>query len=395
MAGGNKFKADTPQRSRKPGDIPDPKRKVSKRRAKEICNEFLPKRRTAYALYVRDKYPNVRATLPNEGRSQNQAVKIVSQMWASLSEAEKQPYLQQEAQEKRQRQQALESLFPDAHVPGGNCQMLQDDATMGNFRVDSAGQALWQGAAAAAFKATHKVMLFDAMVITFQQQADFEHEVKILKRLDGHALFCRVFEICEAGPIRGIIQESLPTVHHVLEQRGGFKGHELQKYGQQLALAVHHLHTVGFFHGDIKPKAAFFSAEQGIVKLARFSLAVAVDSVDDADSTEPTRYTGNYRPPEFWTAKSAAGRRVTCASEAFAYGATLAEMGTGKILFDNVQDLLNFNKSRGCGLGKYVPFQSLSDSAAHVVSEFLQPPESRLTIQKFLSSPTLMAKLGE
>ncbi len=114
------------------------------------------------------------------------------------------------------------------------------------------------------------------------------------------------------------------------------------QFGRGILSALKHLHKLNVAHADIKPDNIGFltdSNHRGIIKVFDLGCAVIMPcTVEDVFQTKA------YRAPEVFGEKGTI-RDVTLAVDMFSFGCVMAEMYTGKTLFDT--------EFRYCNLTEY------------------------------------------
>ena len=158
-----------------------PKR-LKQRDALRLAKDSLPKKRSAFAIFLSEQYEAQMQLLP-EGIAGNEIQKTVfkqvSVAWAELGVQGQQPYQRRAREEFERHQAALKDLFqPDApRVEHG----ARPTVTIGEFEVR--GAYLWQGTAVSAARARHTTLYTEASAFVFNHGAEMEQEVRILRKI--------------------------------------------------------------------------------------------------------------------------------------------------------------------------------------------------------------------
>ena len=198
-----------------------PKR-LKQRDALRLAKGSLPKKRSAFAIFLSEQYEAQRQLLP-EGiggkEIQETVFKQVSVAWAELGVEGQQPY-QRRAREEFGHQAALKDLFqPDApRVEHG----ARPTVTIGEFEVR--GTYLRQGTAVSAARARHTTLYTEASAFVFNNGAEMEQEVRILRKIwnaedavDGFRpeVYLHVMQpvLFDNGPLKCIVYETFPRLN--------------------------------------------------------------------------------------------------------------------------------------------------------------------------------------
>ena len=384
---------DEPSSARGSDDAPPvPSPQKPKRKQKKhvlVCTEsVVPPARRAYALYLKDQFPKVKAKLPEEqaqGRCQRLVIQAVAQAWNRLTVSEKKQWEDRASNEARERRNALSELCEMGPAKDGGEVETLAEVKIGDWSLGQHGQEVWAGTKVACFAATHDKLGMTGMALVFGDDLDFKNEVRILKTLQQcpSPLYLEVLQpVIENVAMRAIIHENLPT----LAAQGRFSGLKLRTCSKQMAMGILHLHAAGFYHLDIRPKSWFWSEERQIAKMGRFTCA---REISDTAKLDRAPYCAPYRCPELWDCLDAAALGEP--AEAWAFGATVAELSLGSPLFTKVEHVWDFR--RKCVQGKML--QVLSDDVRFVVAQFLQvDAANRMSLQLFVDSPAVLQKLA-
>ena len=128
------------------------------------------------------------------------------------------------------------------------------------------------------------------------------------------------------------------SLHHVLRRHGPLRPSRILQILIDVARALHHAHTAGIVHCDIKPGNILVDA-RGRAKVADFGLARALNQVDRGRFDGMVVGTPAYISPEQILA-----RRPDQRSDLYSLGATLFEMITGEAPFPADDDSAIFKR---------------------------------------------------
>ncbi|MBI3829301.1 MAG: protein kinase [Planctomycetes bacterium] len=122
------------------------------------------------------------------------------------------------------------------------------------------------------------------------------------------------------------------SLGHRLQRKGGkLPEKEALEYARQVALALHHAHTHGLLHRDVKPENILIDKE-GQTKLADLGLARSARTDDDANLTSAGMAVGT---PYYISPEQARGMSdLTAGTDLYSLGATLFHLVTGKHVFE-------------------------------------------------------------
>ena len=372
--------------------LTSPKRDGRKLTAKELSTmvkSMAPKARSPYALYLHEQHPIQRSRLQSEGLGgsglQRAVVAAVSTAWREMPPEEKKIWEKKSAEERSRRQAALDEMQSSVELDKAPCSHQDSaDTVIGCYIME--GAKAWVGSASWSVKAHHKRSLSAAQVIHFRDQDAFARELQVLREIEEQRdpSFCEeVYLQCyQATGVNSLpmalVCEDLPRVDQVLTQQGGLALPTFRSAAHQLGLALCQLHQLKIAHGDIKPAALFFSSEQNLLKLSRFSLSVPIPQEEPLDMM---RYSAGFRAPELWVPLNDV--RVSQGSEAWAFAITLIEMYTGRHPSENIKDVCKVDLSCLHGLPCFL---------RGLVLPFLrQNPEHRMTVQEFMSKGLALA----
>ena len=353
-----------------------------------MVKAMAPKARNPYALYMQEQQPTQRERLKLQGLTgpalQRAVVAAVSAGWRALPEAEKELLATKSKDERTRRQEALSELqasWPESSSSKPRkAEPTAAKTILGDYILED--EVVWLGSASWAVKAHHMKTLSSAQVINFElgDRDALARELQVLREIEGQEdpsfcdeVYLRILQATTPNaPSPALICENLPRVDEILKQDGAFALPLLRCAAQQLGLALCQLHELKVAHGDVKPAAVFFSREQNLFKLGRFSLSVDLPQQEPLDMM---RYTAGFRAPELWVPLEHA--RVSVYSEAWAFAITLIEMYTAKHPFENLKEVHKADLSNMSELPDFLK-GLLLPCLRHV-------PEQRMTVQELMT----------
>ena len=104
---------------------------------------------------------------------------------------------------------------------------------------------------------------------------------------------------------------------------------------KQIALALITLHNMDILLCDIRPGAIMWDQGACCAKLFRFALVCT----GGEHVLDRFPYSSGYRAPELWAPLQSGGGTATRSTEAWAFGATMAELMLNEHLFAMVGDI--------------------------------------------------------
>ena len=370
------------------GILPETPAKKPKRKAHVLActSEILPPARTAYALFFASVYDSVKEGVQSEdgGRYQRLIVSEIGQRWKDLADDERQSWIRKSAQEKQHRQDRLRELcqLQPASAPSRN--VPDQDVKIGNWVIKSSSAPIWSGTQVTCVRARHDRLHLAGMALVFREAEDFQKEIEILNKLAecSSPLILKMLQpVAPEHPLKTILLENLVTA----ETAAPFEAERLVALSKQMAAGLWFLHDHGYWHLDIRPQSFFWTEERQCAKLGRFSTARMKD--DKSPLIKPA-YAGNHRPPELW--ENMDKGLIGEASEAWAFGVTLAECILAGTMFTAIAAVVKF---KGPAKDKFL--QRLSANHRFVVSQLLQlKPVDRMAIRDFGKSEELMLQLA-
>lgn len=135
----------------------------------------------------------------------------------------------------------------------------------------------------------------------------------------NHSNIVTVFDLAGEGADRWLVMEYVPGKSLAAQLAGNstLPPHQVAYLGEQIAGALHAVHTAGVVHGDVKP-ANILITNTGGAKLTDFGISQSIWSQNTLTDTDPTPGTPAYQAPEVRRRG-----RLTAASDVYSLGATL------------------------------------------------------------------------
>ena len=110
------------------------------------------------------------------------------------------------------------------------------------------------------FRCYQKTLHYNAMSLKFQNLCEFRHEVKIMNTIAeqpehiSQELFLQVMQTVPLAerPANCLILENLPLLETCIREESPLTGGHLKALAVQLASGLQFLHSLGFWHADIR-----------------------------------------------------------------------------------------------------------------------------------------------
>lgn len=192
---------------------------------------------------------------------------------------------------------------------------------------------LARGGMSDVYQATDQVLRRPVAVKVYRagathDRARFDAEVRLLAGL-SHPGLVQVFD---AGEHRGdgyVVLELVdgPTLRGVLGDRGQIPAAECARLGSEVCDALAYIHANGVVHRDVNPSNILCGSD-GRARLADFGIARLIDTTRITAPVD-TIGTAPYMAPE-----QVRGEDVTPAADVYALGLVLAELLTGRAVFE-------------------------------------------------------------
>jgi serine/threonine protein kinase len=189
--------------------------------------------------------------------------------------------------------------------------------------------------------------------------ADKEFRERFMRelRIAGGLSHPNVVNVYDGGEVDGrpfIVMECVDgvTLAAELGRRKRFPPDEAVELALQACAGLQHAHEQGLVHRDIKPQNLLLRAEDGLLKIADFGIARAVEGTQ-LTAAGTVLGTAVYSAPE-----QAAGEQVTTAADIYSLGAVLYELIAGRppFTFETIPELvLKQRAGRVTSLRELVP----------------------------------------
>ena len=210
---------------------------------------------------------------------------------------------------------------------------MSDPKNLGRYQIEA---FLGRGAFAEVYKAKDTVLkrtvalkvLKPALMADEEAFTRFTHEAQVLASL-VHPRIAWVWDMGEADGRYFIAMRYVDgrSLEKVISERGALALGEVLMIASQVAEALDFAHGQDLVHRDVKPQNIIISEKEGAV-LTDFGLVKAMQS-SGMTGTGSHLGTPQYMAPELWD-----GKEASLASDQYALACLVAEMLTGKMLFD-------------------------------------------------------------
>ncbi len=162
---------------------------------------------------------------------------------------------------------------------------------------------------------------------------EIQREFAIARRVEGEGII-RVYGVEELSDRVALVLEDIggTSLRHLLDERGPLSVETFLDYAIRITKALGHIHTNGVIHKDIKPQNIIVNPETGVLKIADFSISVAI-ALEAVTPDSPTALTGTlaYMAPE---QTGRMNRGVDYRADFYALGATFFELLTNHRPFE-------------------------------------------------------------
>ncbi|MBN1206208.1 MAG: AAA family ATPase [Myxococcaceae bacterium] len=163
---------------------------------------------------------------------------------------------------------------------------------------------------------------------------EIHREHAIARRVEGDGIL-RVFGVEELSDRVALVLEDFGgrSLRHLLDERGPLNVDTFLDYAIRISAALGHIHRQGVIHKDIKPQNVIVNPDTGVLKIADFSISVAI-AVEAATPESPTALTGTlaYMAPE---QTGRMNRGVDYRADFYSLGATFFELLTDRCPFES------------------------------------------------------------
>lgn len=167
---------------------------------------------------------------------------------------------------------------------------------------------------------------------------EIHREHAIARRVEGDGVI-RVLGVEDLTDRVALVLEDFGgrSLRHLLDERGPLDVETFLDYALRITAALGHIHRAGVIHKDIKPQNIIANPNTGMVKIADFSISVAI-AVEAVSPDSPTFLTGTlaYMAPE---QTGRMNRGVDYRADFYALGATFFELLTNRRPFESTEPL--------------------------------------------------------
>ena len=219
-----------------------------------------------------------------------------------------------------------------------------------------------------------------------QARARFVSEARVLATLD-HPHIVPIYDFVDHDGLLLLVMEKLT---------GGTVGSRFraQGFSQQTACAVvvaacsglHHAHSEGILHRDVKPENMMFSSKE-VLKVTDFGLA----KVAGASQVLMTQTGYVLGTPKYLAPEQASGAELTPATDVYATGTVLYELLTGDTPFEVATDLVVAIYQRTQEDPRPLPATVATELASVVMRSLARDPAERQQSAKELGSQISVA----
>jgi serine/threonine-protein kinase len=198
----------------------------------------------------------------------------------------------------------------------------------------------------------------------------------------------QAFDVGEAGGYHYFVMEYVEgkTLYDDLSDGKVFGEEEALDIAIQVARALHHAHSVGLIHRDVKPKNIMINAA-GVVKLADMGLARETTDIEAAKTEAGKAYgTPYYIAPEQIRGKIDIDERA----DIYGLGATFYHMVTGRVPFmaDDPSDVMRKHLRE-----ELIPPDHINTTLSAGVSEVIEVMMAKKKEDRYNSAEELLEDL--
>jgi predicted ATPase/signal transduction histidine kinase len=162
---------------------------------------------------------------------------------------------------------------------------------------------------------------------------EIQREYAIARRVEGDGII-RALGLEELSDRVALVLEDFGgrSLRHLLDERGALDVDTFLTYALRISAALGHIHRSGVIHKDIKPQNIIANPDTQVVKIADFSISVAI-AVEAVTPDSPTSLTGTlaYMAPE---QTGRMNRGVDYRADFYSLGATFFELLTNRRPFE-------------------------------------------------------------
>jgi predicted ATPase/signal transduction histidine kinase len=163
---------------------------------------------------------------------------------------------------------------------------------------------------------------------------EIQREYAIARRVEGEGII-RVFGVEELSDRVALVLEDIGgrSLRHLLDESGPLPVETFLDYAIRITKALGHIHSNGVIHKDIKPQNIIVNPNTGVLKIADFSISVAI-ALETVAPDSPTALTGTlaYMAPE---QTGRMNRGVDYRADFYALGVTFFELLTNHRPFES------------------------------------------------------------
>ena len=184
------------------------------------------------------------------------------------------------------------------------------------------------------FKAEHNLMGREVAVKVLTRQrstpeaeANFQREIRLQAKLD-HPNLVRAYDAGHDGNVYYLVVEYVPgtDLRRLVRTQGKLDMEQAATVVMQAAQGLHHAHTCGLIHRDVKPGNLLVTPE-GHTKVSDLGLAGFMDEGKEDPRAGKIVGTADYISPEVFRSPD----KVTPLSDIYSLGCTLYYAVTGKV----------------------------------------------------------------
>ena len=297
-----------------------------------------PKARTAYALYLKDQYPQYN----NSGMSNQQRISVISRSWKVLAPNVKDKYQERAREESIRRHTHIDTKINVLSTPLSPSRLPQvtestSSVTMiGGFVLEQKCQI------GILLAGRHKMFQWKACV---KLMDDMSKELAVLRSISRELDvfdWTGVLQLIGWGDSNDIPSwlafEYFPrTLQECLAEDGPIQPRLVAAFFIQLKHGLWFVQKAGYCHSHINPANLMVDFQSQQMKLCNFESSVPCDK-NNPDSEGETElslcYNARYRAPELWPQCTAEYTGlVTVATESWAFACCLVEALTAEPLF--------------------------------------------------------------
>lgn len=176
----------------------------------------------------------------------------------------------------------------------------------------------------------------------------FEREAQAAARLT-HPNIVTIYQAGSLGNIHFLAMEYVAgnTLHHLVDQSGYLSISKACEYIRQAALGLHHAHSRGLVHRDVKPANLMVTSLGGIVKILDMGLARIAPLEGELHPGHMTHHGVFMGTPDFVAPEQANDARTADGrADLYSLGVTLFYLLTGELPFVGANNAEKLDKHR-------------------------------------------------